>query len=247
MIENVLPLTQYEICPSFFENTLFSWVIPLEWEWWFTLTISLLHLWAFNCFEMLFSQQILAQLINTNQKLSRQFIMINCIEHYDYKYYLTEWVCNAQLSFISISRMYFQPSKKYVSCLVRKAVLVLCYVIWLVIGPIIKKICDWWVIEITIFDRWLESHFSWSCNTLAALEGTKLPYMHTYHTITAYHILRDWYEMNLALKLSPNENYFTEELVGILWTEFKLFKVKFGLRFAFIQRFGGREGKNERF
>ena len=28
--------------------------------------------------------------------------------------------------------------------------------------------------------------------------------------------------MNLALKLSPKENYFTEELVGILWTEFKL-------------------------
>ena len=28
---------------------------------------------------------------------------------------------------------------------------------------------------------------------------------------------------NLALKLAPNENYFTEELVGILWTEFKLF------------------------
>ena len=31
--------------------------------------------------------------------------------------------------------------------------------------------------------------------------------------------------MNLALKLTPNENYFTEELVGSLWTEFKLFKV----------------------
>ena len=28
---------------------------------------------------------------------------------------------------------------------------------------------------------------------------------------------------NLALKLAPNDNYFTEELVGILWTEFKLF------------------------
>ena len=28
---------------------------------------------------------------------------------------------------------------------------------------------------------------------------------------------------NLTLKLAPNENYFTEELVGILWTEFKLF------------------------
>ena len=28
---------------------------------------------------------------------------------------------------------------------------------------------------------------------------------------------------NLALKLSSKENYFTEELVGILWTEFKLF------------------------
>ena len=28
---------------------------------------------------------------------------------------------------------------------------------------------------------------------------------------------------NLALKLAPNENYFTEELVGILWIEFKLF------------------------
>ena len=25
-----------------------------------------------------------------------------------------------------------------------------------------------------------------------------------------------FYEMNLALKLSPKENYFTEELVGIL-------------------------------
>ena len=51
--------------------------------------------------------------------------------------------------------------------------------------------------------------------------------------------------MNLTLKLSPNKNYFTEELVGILWTEFKLFKVKFALRFAFIQRFGGGEAKNE--
>ena len=51
---------------------------------------------------------------------------------------------------------------------------------------------------------------------------------------------------NLALKLGPNENYFTEELVGILWTEFKMFKAKFALRFhAFIQRFGGREVKNE--
>ena len=28
---------------------------------------------------------------------------------------------------------------------------------------------------------------------------------------------------NLALKLASNDNYFTEELVGILWTEFKLF------------------------
>ena len=52
--------------------------------------------------------------------------------------------------------------------------------------------------------------------------------------------------MNLVLKLASNENYFTEELVGILWSEFKLFKVKFALRFhAFIQRFGGREAKNE--
>ena len=52
--------------------------------------------------------------------------------------------------------------------------------------------------------------------------------------------------MNSTLKLYPNENYFTEEIIGILWTEFKLFKVKFALRFhAFIQRFGGREVKNE--
>ena len=28
---------------------------------------------------------------------------------------------------------------------------------------------------------------------------------------------------NLALKLAPNDNYFIEELVGILWIEFKLF------------------------
>ena len=28
---------------------------------------------------------------------------------------------------------------------------------------------------------------------------------------------------NLALKLSPNENYITKDLVGILWTELKLF------------------------
>ena len=28
---------------------------------------------------------------------------------------------------------------------------------------------------------------------------------------------------NLALKLAPNDNYFTEKLLGILWTEFKLF------------------------
>ena len=26
---------------------------------------------------------------------------------------------------------------------------------------------------------------------------------------------------NLALKLAPNDNYFIEELVGILWIEFK--------------------------
>ena len=32
--------------------------------------------------------------------------------------------------------------------------------------------------------------------------------------------------MNLALKLPPKENYFTEELVGILWTEFKFFYIK---------------------
>ena len=111
-------------------------------------------------------------LINTNQKLSRQFVMVNYIEYYDYKYYLTEWVCNFQHSFISLSRMSFQPSKKYVSCLVRKAVLVLCYVIWLVIGPIIKKLVigewlkswfwtsDLWVIGITFF--------SWLCNNLTS-------------------------------------------------------------------------------
>ena len=29
--------------------------------------------------------------------------------------------------------------------------------------------------------------------------------------------------MKLVLKLASNENYFTEELVGILWNEFKLF------------------------
>ena len=28
---------------------------------------------------------------------------------------------------------------------------------------------------------------------------------------------------NLALKLASNDNYFTEELLGILWMEFKLF------------------------
>ena len=85
--------------------------------------------------------------------------MINWIEYYDYKYYLTEGVCNVQHFFISLSRMSFQPSKKYVSWLARKVVLVICYVIWLVICPIIKKIGDWWVIEITIFDKWLESPF----------------------------------------------------------------------------------------
>ena len=29
--------------------------------------------------------------------------------------------------------------------------------------------------------------------------------------------------MNLVLKLASNENYFTEELVGTLWTQLKLF------------------------
>ena len=71
--------------------------------------------------------------------------------------------------------MSFQPSEKYVSCLVRKAVLVLYYVIWLVIGPMMKKIGDYWVIEITIFDKWLLSDwnhfFSWSCNTLFSWPG----------------------------------------------------------------------------
>ena len=51
--------------------------------------------------------------------------------------------------------------------------------------------------------------------------------------------------MNLTLKLSPSENYFTEELVGILWTEFKLFKVKFALRFHAFICFGGMEVENE--
>ena len=51
--------------------------------------------------------------------------------------------------------------------------------------------------------------------------------------------------MNLNLKLSPNENYFTEELVGILWTEFKSLKVKFALRFHAFICFGRREVKNE--
>ena len=36
--------------------------------------------------------------------------------------------------------------------------------------------------------------------------------------------------MNLVLKLSPKGNYFTEELVGILLTEFKLF-ISFWKRF----------------
>ena len=31
---------------------------------------------------------------------------------------------------------------------------------------------------------------------------------------------------NLALKLAPNDNYFIEELAGILWIEFKLFVSK---------------------
>ena len=141
MIENVPSLTQYEIYISFFENTQF------------TSTLSLSHLLAFNtnCFEMLFSQQILYQLINTNQK-SRQFIMINWIEYYGYKYHLTEGVH----SFISHSRMSFRPSKKYVSWFVRKAVLVLCYVISLVIVRII-----WWVIEIIIFGKWLASDWNY--------------------------------------------------------------------------------------
>ena len=42
-----------------------------------------------------------------------------------------------------------------------------------------------------------------------------------YTYIQAYHTLRDWFEINLVLELA--ENYFAEELVGILWTEFKLF------------------------
>ena len=69
--------------------------------------------------------------------------MIYWIEYYDYKYYLTEGVFNGQHSFISLSRMSSQPSKKDVGWLVRKAVLVLCNVIWLVIGPVIKKIGEW--------------------------------------------------------------------------------------------------------
>ena len=59
--------------------------------------------------------------------------------------------------------MSFQPSKKDVSWLVRKAVL-LYYVMWsdwwLMIGPIIKKIGDWWVIEIMIFDKLLVSDWN---------------------------------------------------------------------------------------
>ena len=37
--------------------------------------------------------------------------------------------------------------------------------------------------------------------------------------------------MNLVLKLAPKENYFTEELVGTLWTELKLF-ISFWKRFS---------------
>ena len=51
-----------------------------------------------------------------------------------------------------------------------KSYVKLCSVIWLVIGPITIWNCDWWVIEITIFDQWLVSdwnhHFSWSCKYL---------------------------------------------------------------------------------
>ena len=115
-------------------------------------------------------------MININQKLSRQFVMINWIEYYDYKYYLTEGVFNVQHSFISLSRMSFQPSKNDVSWLVRKAVWALCYVIWLVIGPIIKKIGDWWMIEFMIFDKWFESLFPWLCNTLLLTELFLLGY-----------------------------------------------------------------------
>ena len=48
---------------------------------------------------------------------------------------------------------------------------------WLVIGPITIWNCDWWVIEIMIFDQWLVSdwnhHFSWSCKYLAGGELKK--------------------------------------------------------------------------
>ena len=43
---------------------------------------------------------------------------------------------------------------------------------------------------------------------------------------------------NLVLKLASNDNYFTEELVGILWTEFKLFISnwnRFGIYFPFLK------------
>ena len=43
-----------------------------------------------------------------------------------------------QKIYFALSRMSFQPSKKDVNWLVRKVVLVLCYVILLVIGPILK-------------------------------------------------------------------------------------------------------------
>ena len=116
-----------------------------------TLTRSLLHLWAFdtNCFEMSFSKQILDQLIDTYQKLLRQFIMINWIEYYDYKYNLIEGVCKC-------STLFYQPQSN--NLLKNMSVgekthfsVMLCYLVG-----------DWWLVQSSkklVIGKWLKSQF----------------------------------------------------------------------------------------
>ena len=63
---------------------------------------------------------------------------------------------NIQHSFISLSIISSQPSKKYVGEKSSFDTVLWDLISDRSIGPIVKKIGDLWVVEIMIFDMWLE-------------------------------------------------------------------------------------------
>ena len=69
----------------------------LNWEWWFIVILSLLYRWALTTsqFEMLFSRQIIDQLINADQKLSRQLIISTNIIQLE-EYVMFNMLCQTQ-------------------------------------------------------------------------------------------------------------------------------------------------------